>query len=630
MKKNYLLLCSLSLMLSISSISQYFNEKIEINTSKNITTLGINDVEKTDIEKVVKDTIEMSETDKIIALKPTGYVNDFENIFTSDQKNDLEHLMKMYDDSTSIQFCLVTSANFDFNYSTELDEKWGVGQKGLNNGFIIILSKSQRFCDMRTGYGLEEYLPDGWLKSMQNEVFPLTLGKDLYYEGMKEVITKCQNKIGFDGYDFLVKQKELKKEHNKAQVKAFFSGLLKILILLSVLFAIGYLIYLQYKKRKAFLKLKSDIKLYINNIKNIKLSIGTLPDSFKDIDKLNILIIDLTKNDIPNKLVTIESLDYLKETYKQLSNYKTMINTTESCIKSLKNSKKDIEKYLKDNYPYCENYLKNELNSMLSEFSIDDNSNYTKERLNKLIGMQTSLDRKLQSFLNKTVKINAIINDTQNINKTVETVRNNDIEYINQKNILSSVKIGNRFNSLVKIDVNQNIKNFSQSLDNSFNSLKNGDYNSALTYYGDYVATLAVINSAFSSVKSLLHDYNNSLSYINNNGTTDLISKIDSKINKSGVSYSRKSTYESIKNEINNFKKNKEIDIIFAATILSKIINELEDLYKKIKKDIDDDNNKSSYTSSIYSGYSGSNSISSSSNSSFGGFGSGSFGGGRW
>ena len=76
--------------------------------------------------------------------KPDSYVMDLEGVFTPEEKNDLINLMKDYENKTSIQFCLATSSDFDFSYSTDLARQWKVGQKGLNNGFVIVFSKAQR------------------------------------------------------------------------------------------------------------------------------------------------------------------------------------------------------------------------------------------------------------------------------------------------------------------------------------------------------------------------------------------------------------------------------------------------------------------------------------------------------
>ena len=176
---------------------------------------------------------------------PDSYVMDLEGVFTHEEKVDLINIMKDYEDKTSIQFCLATSSDFDFLNSTDLAKQWKVGQKGLNNGFVIIFSKTQRHIECKTGYGLEEFLTDGWLSNyVDTEIIPNYFKSELYYDGIRSFILACQNKIGFDGYDMLIKNKELKKAERKAAVSNFFTTVLHIILFLVILVGLGFLIFL--------------------------------------------------------------------------------------------------------------------------------------------------------------------------------------------------------------------------------------------------------------------------------------------------------------------------------------------------------------------------------------------------
>ena len=77
----------------------------------------------------------------LMNLKPTSFVNDYENIFTPEQKADLVQILSDYEKKTSIEIVVATSADFEFAYKDELGNKWGVGKKGLDNGLLFIVSK---------------------------------------------------------------------------------------------------------------------------------------------------------------------------------------------------------------------------------------------------------------------------------------------------------------------------------------------------------------------------------------------------------------------------------------------------------------------------------------------------------
>jgi len=112
---------------------------------------------------------------------PPRLVNDLAGILSSSDRESLESRLVAFNDSTSTQIAvvIVPSLNgyekMDFTY--RLAEKWGVGQKGKNNGVVIMVKpktaseKGESF--IATGYGLEGVLPDAICKRIvDNEMIP--------------------------------------------------------------------------------------------------------------------------------------------------------------------------------------------------------------------------------------------------------------------------------------------------------------------------------------------------------------------------------------------------------------------------------------------------------------------------
>ena len=567
----------------------------------------------------------------LMNLKPTSFVNDYENIFTPEQKADLIQILSDYEKKTSIEMVIATSADFEFAYKDDLANKWKVGKKGLDNGILIILSKTQRHCSFRTGYGLEEFIPDATSKTLMHRIFPETLSKGDFYNGMKQLVLATQKEIGTEGYDFLVKNKKLKELKQSEDFKSVLMTILYIFLFLIVLSGIIYIFILQYRKKKEFIELKSKISLLIKNINEFKNKFVKSNRFSKEIEDIYNNIVILT-----NKLVTEDTRLKMQYIYNQMLDYNATLNSIDRSIEFITKSKSELEKYLQDNYPYCEKYLKVELNNLISSINTDElDGTFDKKRMNKLIGIQNILDNKLKGFLSKTVKINNIVVDNDNLNKKIDELKTLYSEYLKKKTILSSVKIGKRYTALVNIDFYHDgyLSKITNSMIDSFSSLKSGDYDSAMNYYGNYITTISVVNSALSSVDTLFNSYNKSAKYLKSNESklNSLSSDIDENINKSGVSYSRKSKYEDIKSDITKYKNTIGIDIILASELLTTCINDLSDLLSKIKSDISSHNyNSSSYSSSyVSSSYDSSSSSSSysSSSSSYDG-GGGSFGGG--
>lgn len=101
-------------------------------------------------------------------MSPPRLVNDFAQTFDTSQRNELELILKAYNDSTSTQIYVVTVTDLQgyavSDYAARLGEKWGIGQKDKNNGVLILIKprigneRGQVF--IATGYGVEHILTD--------------------------------------------------------------------------------------------------------------------------------------------------------------------------------------------------------------------------------------------------------------------------------------------------------------------------------------------------------------------------------------------------------------------------------------------------------------------------------------
>jgi uncharacterized protein len=100
---------------------------------------------------------------------PPRLVNDYANLLTDAQENQLERKLVAYNDSTSNQIVIVTVHTLhgyaEDQYATEIGHYWGVGgQAKYDNGVVVLVSDGKEEDDKRkyfiaTGYGLEGALP---------------------------------------------------------------------------------------------------------------------------------------------------------------------------------------------------------------------------------------------------------------------------------------------------------------------------------------------------------------------------------------------------------------------------------------------------------------------------------------
>lgn len=132
-------------------------------------------------------------------MSPPRLVNDYAGILTPGQVQQLERKLVSFDDSTSTQILVVLVKSLNGltkeEFSDRIGEKWGVGNKGKNNG-IVILVKPKYGNDrgqvrISTGYGVEGAVTDALGKRIvENEMIPYFQQGD-YFTG----IDKATNTI---------------------------------------------------------------------------------------------------------------------------------------------------------------------------------------------------------------------------------------------------------------------------------------------------------------------------------------------------------------------------------------------------------------------------------------------------
>jgi uncharacterized protein len=120
---------------------------------------------------------------------PPRLVNDFANLLSPNEKQQLEGDLTRYFDSTSTQIAVVTLADLgDYDivdWAVEIGKKWGVGMKQKNNGVVIIVSLAPRKKTfIATGYGVEGFLPDVICKRIVDQYINPKFKEGKFYEGL--------------------------------------------------------------------------------------------------------------------------------------------------------------------------------------------------------------------------------------------------------------------------------------------------------------------------------------------------------------------------------------------------------------------------------------------------------------
>lgn len=99
---------------------------------------------------------------EVPALK--GRVNDYGNILSAPAEHQLDAVLKELERTDSTQIVVLTIPSLEGEdiegFSMRVAEQWKIGQKGNDNGAILLISKNDRKLRIEVGYGLEGSLTD--------------------------------------------------------------------------------------------------------------------------------------------------------------------------------------------------------------------------------------------------------------------------------------------------------------------------------------------------------------------------------------------------------------------------------------------------------------------------------------
>lgn len=93
-----------------------------------------------------------------------GRVNDYAGMLTTATERQLDAVLQDLERSDGTQIVVLTIPSLEGDsledFSIRVAEQWRIGQKGLDNGAILLIAKADRKLRIEVGYGLEGRLTD--------------------------------------------------------------------------------------------------------------------------------------------------------------------------------------------------------------------------------------------------------------------------------------------------------------------------------------------------------------------------------------------------------------------------------------------------------------------------------------
>ena len=122
------------------------------------------------------------------SLKPQGYVSDWAGVFSAQQKADLENRIAAVKQTNGAELAVVTVPSLQGgeidDFAAKLFAQWGIGQKGKDNGVLLLAAMEDRKMRIEVGYGLEGVLTDAKTGRIQDEYIVPRFKEGNYAQGL--------------------------------------------------------------------------------------------------------------------------------------------------------------------------------------------------------------------------------------------------------------------------------------------------------------------------------------------------------------------------------------------------------------------------------------------------------------
>ena len=126
--------------------------------------------------------------------KLAGFVYDFAGVLKETERQQLETKLAAFEKNTGNEIAVVIipslSGDTIENFSVELFKEWGIGEKGKDNGILLLMARDDRNVRIEVGYGLEGFLTDAqssWI--LKNIVVP-AFRENNFYGGIDAAVDK--------------------------------------------------------------------------------------------------------------------------------------------------------------------------------------------------------------------------------------------------------------------------------------------------------------------------------------------------------------------------------------------------------------------------------------------------------
>ncbi len=134
--------------------------------------------------------------------EPINYVSDYAGIIDDFEEAQINALAEEIERDTSAEVAVLTVPNLggeDIDqFAVETFEKWGVGQKDVNNGLLMVVAVEDRKWRIEVGYGLESVITDAMAGRIGRENFVKNFQAGEYEKGIYGAVSDVKGFVEKD------------------------------------------------------------------------------------------------------------------------------------------------------------------------------------------------------------------------------------------------------------------------------------------------------------------------------------------------------------------------------------------------------------------------------------------------
>jgi uncharacterized protein len=126
-------------------------------------------------------------------------VNDYASVLSARERQALETLIEARERQTGAQMAIAIFRSLGGgnteDFSIRLAERWRIGQKGLDNGVILVVFLEERRLRLEVGYGLEPTIPDIVAGQIIRDVIAPRFRENRYAAGLEAAVAAVYERI---------------------------------------------------------------------------------------------------------------------------------------------------------------------------------------------------------------------------------------------------------------------------------------------------------------------------------------------------------------------------------------------------------------------------------------------------